>query len=219
MSTSTISTVIALPYEIARRPLVAVDATLTSRLSETAVPRTVVDRAIGTADRVAGTVLRNPGIARRGSERLERSDKLLAAARLEKEAAARREQAEETITEGVDEAARRREAAARRATDGLREADATQAREKAEAEAAAEKKAAEKKAAADRRAAKKKADVEQRKDQVDAAARNRKKAAQAEAKTELEQARETKQAARKAKADADTLDELAERKKQDRTQD
>ena len=57
MSTSTISTVIALPYEIARRPLVAVDATLTSRLSETAVPRTVVDRAIGTADRVAGTVL------------------------------------------------------------------------------------------------------------------------------------------------------------------
>ena len=81
-----ISTIIALPYEIARLPLVVLDTGL-SALPETSAPRVVVDRALGMSDKVAGTVLRNGGLAKRGSDRLERTEKLQSAARLEQEAA------------------------------------------------------------------------------------------------------------------------------------
>ena len=84
-----ISTVIALPYELVRLPLTILDASL-SGLSETSGPRVTLDRAIGTSDKLAGAVLRNGGIAKRGAERIDRSHMLVSAARLEQEAAARR---------------------------------------------------------------------------------------------------------------------------------
>ncbi|MEP7088497.1 MAG: hypothetical protein ABI776_00210 [Nocardioidaceae bacterium] len=78
-----ISTVIALPYEIARLPLVLVDHRLSDRLPETSGPRLTLDRTIGSVDKLAGTLLGNRDIAQRGADRLERSDKLMTAARLE----------------------------------------------------------------------------------------------------------------------------------------
>ena len=100
-----ISTVIALPYELARLPLAILDDGLSDRLAETSGPRVTLDRAIGSSDKLAGALLRNRDIAKRGADRIERSDKLLAATRLEQEAATRREQARETAAAGSRQAA------------------------------------------------------------------------------------------------------------------
>ena len=88
-----ISTLIALPYQLARLPLVVIDRRLADRLPATSGPRVGLDLAIGSADKVAGALLRNDDIARRGAERLERGDKLVTVTRLEQEAETRREQA------------------------------------------------------------------------------------------------------------------------------
>jgi len=213
-----ISTLIALPYELARLPLVVVDSRLSDRLPETSGTRATLDRAIGSADKVAGAVLRNRDIAKRGADRIERSGKLLTAARLEREAATRREQARETAVEGRQDAAEMRKAAQNRAVSGLDEADAAEARGKQEAKAKAMKTASAKKAAADKRAASRSATVEQRKGRVDSAAEAKKQAAQRTEKAKLDDARKSKQSAAEARADAERLSDLTEAKKQERKQ-
>ncbi len=214
-----ISNVIKLPYELARLPLALVDDRLLNRLPETSAPRVALDRTIGSADKLAGTLLGNPVIAQRGAERIERSAKLVTAARLEKDADARREQARETVVEGREEAAEKREAAADRAVSGLREAASVEAQGKQQAAAQAAKKAATKKTAADKRAANRTETVEQRKARVEAAAENKQKAARKKAKAELDDARETQESATEARADAERLSDLTEVKKQQRKQD
>ncbi|MGI9155759.1 MAG: hypothetical protein ACR2FG_03870 [Marmoricola sp.] len=213
-----ISTLIALPYELARLPLLIVDNSLSDRLPETSGPRVTVDRAIGSADKLAGALLGNRDIARRGADRIERSDKLLTAARLEREAATRREQARETAAAGSREAAQKRKAAQDRAASGLDEADAAEARGKQEAKAKAVKTASAKKAAANQRAASRAATVAQRKGRVDSAAEAKKQAAQRKTKTKLDDARETKQSAVAVRADAQRLSDLTEAKKRKRKQ-
>ena len=214
-----IRTAIALPYELARFPLAMIDDKLASRLAETSTPRVTLNRAIGSADKLAGAVLGNSAIATRGTDRLERFEKLVAAARLEGEAAANREQARESATAGRREAAEKRKAAQDRAASGLDEADEAEVRGKQEAKKKAKKAAAEKKAAADKRAASRTATVEERKKRVDSAAEAKKKAAQRTAKDELKDARETSQSAAENRADAERLSELTETKKQARKQD
>jgi len=214
-----IRTLVAIPYELARLPFALVDNRLSDKLSETSAPRVTLDRAIGSADKLAGSLLGNRFIARRGADRLERSDKVLTVARLEEEASTRREQARETLAAGRREAAQKRKAAQNRAASGLDEAAAAEARGKQQARATAKKTAATKKAAADKRAASRTATIEQRKSRADAAAQTKKRAAQRQAKDELSEARKSKQSAAEARADADRLKDLAEAKKQERKQD
>jgi hypothetical protein len=210
------SNLIALPYEAARLPLSIVDKAVGDRLPETSAPRVALDRTLGSADRLAGSVLRNPAIARRGAERLDRSDKLVTAARLEQEAEARREQARETAVSGAKEAAQKRKAAQQRVTSGLDDADAAEARGKQQAAARARKTAAAKKAAADKRAQGRTATAEQRRKGAESAADAKTKVAQRRAKNELDEARAKKQAAAESRADADRLEKLTETKKQQR---
>ena len=220
-----ISTLIALPYEIARLPLVYVDSRLSDRLPETSGSRVTLDRAIGSADKLAGSVLRNRAIVERGADRIERADKLVAAARLEHAAAERRpvvtrlrEQAAETAATGRQEAAQKRKAAQNRAASGLEEAAAAEARGKQEAKDKAKRAAAAKKAAADKRAASREAAAEQRKENAESAAEAKKKAAEREAQAERDEARETKQAAAETRDAAERLGDLAEAKTQERKQ-
>ena len=213
-----ISTLIALPYEVARLPLAIVDTSLVRRLPETSGTRVTLDRAIGSADKLAGTLLGNRDIAQRGADRIEHSEKLLTAARLEQEAATRREQARETAAAGRRKATRKRKAAQDRAASGLDEADAAEARGKRDAKVKAAKTASAKKASADRRAASRTATAEQRKGRLDSAAEARKQSAQRKAKAELEDARATKQSASEARSDAERLSDLTEAKKQERKQ-
>ena len=213
-----IKSLLSLPYELARLPLVAVDKTLGDRLPETSGPRVTLERAIGSADRVAGALLANPEIARRGADRVERVEKLVTAARLEQDAEARREQARETTASGRREAAQKREAAKNRAASALDTADRVEARRKQEASEKAAKAAASKKTAAARKAKARKASVEGGKDKVVSAAQAKKQAAQREAKAELDDARATKAAAAEARADAERLSDLTEAKKAERQQ-
>jgi hypothetical protein len=214
-----IRTLIALPYELARRPVALVDSGLTSRLPATSVPRLVIDRAMGSADRLAGTILGSREITDRGTDRLVRSKKLATAARLETQAEVRREQAQETIAAGKQEAAQQRAKARDKVESGLEEADVAEARGKREAQARATKTAQAKKKAANQRATSRKATVEQREQRVASAAEAKKRAAQSEAKSELDEARQNKQAAADARADAERLSELTAAKKRQRTQD
>jgi hypothetical protein len=208
---------VSLPYEIARLPLSLIDSKLSDKLPEN--QRLTLDRAIGSADRLAGTVLGNRDLAKRGTARLERSAKVATAVRLEEEAETRREQAREKAAEGRRKATQKRKAAQERATRGLDEADAAEARGKQEAKAKAEKSAAQKKAAADRKASARTAQAEQRNKRVATTAETKRKAVQTKAQSELDEARATKQEAAKARADAERLSDLADAKKQERKQD
>lgn len=214
-----ISTLIALPYELARLPLTTIDQRLSRRLPETSLSRTTLDRAIGSADKLAGALLRNDQIAGRGADRIERSDKLVEAARLEDQADARREAARDAASSGREEAAQKRKAAAERASSGLADAKKAEAQGKRQATANAEKTAAAKKATADKKAANRTETVEERKKRVDAAAETKKKAARDEAKAGLAEARKSKDAATEALADAEVLSDLTKAKKQERKQD
>jgi hypothetical protein len=212
-----ISTVIALPYELARLPFAVLDTSLAA-LAEESAPRLTLNRAIGVSDRFAGAVLRNGKIAQRGADRIERSRKLQLATQLEREAATRREQAHDTAIAGTRRATAQRNAAQVRAVSGLKEADAAESRGKTQAKAKAAKTASAKKAAATKRAAARTATVEKSEARVDAAAQAKKQAAQRAAKAELDGARRTKQAATRSRADADRLTQLADAKKQQRKQ-
>ena len=162
-----IRTLIALPYELARLPFVMIDNRLAARTADDAGSRLALDHVIGSADKFAGTVLRDRGIAQRGADRLERSETLAKAAQLDEEAAARREQASKQAAAGRRQATQKRKAAQERAAKGLDEADAAEARGKREAKAKATKAANARKAAADKKAATATATAEQRKSNVD----------------------------------------------------
>jgi hypothetical protein len=213
-----IQTLISVPYEIARLPLVIIDNRLSTRLSETSSARMTLDRAIGSADKIAGALIRDRQIAKRGTDRIEHSDKIRTAARLKQEAASRRERARETANTGTHNAAQKRHAAQARAVSGLAEADATKARGMQQAKATAAKTASAKKAAADKRAATSTVAVEQRKKRANTAADAKKRAAQTRAKTEIGDARRTKQSAAEARADAERLSDLTAAKKKTRKQ-
>lgn len=209
----------SLPYELARLPWTLVDSALADRLPQTSRPRVVLDRALGSADRVAGSVLHDRGLAQRGADRLDRSTKLLAAERLEQEAAARREQAEQTETALTREAERKRKAAEDRAEAGLEEADAVEAQRTREATARAASGAAAKKASADELAARRRAAAEERKRGAEQVAESGKRAVQREVEVEVDEASEAKRTAQQARRDADRLDDIVDAKKADRTSD
>lgn len=214
-----ISTLIAFPYELARMPFSRINAGLSTRLPDTSRPRVTMDRAIGTADKLAGALLRNEQIASRGADLLERSDRLVKVAHLEDQADARRETARDVAESGRRTAAAKRQAASDRAASGLAEANRVEAQGKKRATVDAKKTAAAKKAAADKKAAELTETVEKRKKRVAAAAEAKKEAARREAKVDLDDARESKDAAAEARADAEVLSDLTEAKKQERKKD
>jgi hypothetical protein len=212
-----ISTLIALPYELARLPLVLVDETLAERLPDTSVPRTTLDRTLGSADKLAGAVLSNRAIAERGAERLERSQKLRAAARREAEAKTARKEARQAGAAGRDQVAQKRAEARERVTSGLQEAEATEVKARQEAKARAAKTASTRKTAADQRATGRKSAAEKRKQTVESAAETKKTAAQRKAKAERDDARRAGTSASRERADAERLSDLADAKKRERT--
>ena len=123
-----ISTLVSIPYKLARLPLELFDHTVADKLPEDSVLRLTLDRTIGSADRLAGTLLGDPAIAERGANRVEHAERLRTAARLEREAAARRDQARDTADQGRREADEKRMAAHERVASGIGEAETTETR-------------------------------------------------------------------------------------------
>jgi hypothetical protein len=214
-----VTKLISLPYELARLPWSVVDSALSDGLPRTSRPRVILDKALGSADRIAGSVLRDRDLARRGADRLDRTSRLLTAERLEQEAEARREQAEQAEAALTREAERTREAAEERAESALEEADAVRARRRQEATSRAAQRAAATKDTADRLADRRTAAAEQRRRSAEQVAEADKRAAQREVKAELDEATTAKRTARQARQDAERLDGLVEAKKAERTED
>lgn len=213
-----ISTLVSLPYRIARLPLVLVDSRLSDVLPETSAPRVTFDRALGSADKLAGRLTGDREIARRGTERLDRLDKLATAARLEQEADARRDQADEVFREAGEQAERKRVTARARIASAPDKAQAAQAHAEQEARLEARTTAAAEKQAADERAVKVVESAEQQRKRKEAAAAARRRAAQRKAAKKTDDARETEEAAAQAREEAEQLGELTEAKKQERQQ-
>lgn len=211
-----ISTLVAIPYEIARLPLTVVDSTLADRLPETSAPRVTFDRALGSADRIAGRLTGNRSLARRGAERLDRLEKRVAAVRLEQEASAKRDRAGETVREGRQEAAQKREQAQDRLASAPAKAEAAELRLKKQAKERARGTATVQKVSADERAVKVVETAEQQEKRRKAAADARKKAAQRRAQAKAEAAREIEESAEEKRAEAERLEDLAETRKQER---
>ena len=209
-----ISNLVSLPYRLARLPVELLDHTVSDMLPEDSGLRLTLDRTIGSADKLAGTLLRDPDIAKRGADRVERAVQLRTASRLEAEAAADRDEARETAVEGRREADEKRKAAQERVASGLDQAETTEARGKEQAKVKAAKTASAQKAAADKRAANRTATAEERKARVGSQAEAKKQAAQRAADAEMEEARETWEAAAEARTDAERLSDLTETKKQ-----
>ncbi len=210
-----IKSLITIPYELARLPLATLDRGL-GRLPETSLPRTTLGRAIGSVDVLAGTVLRDDEIAGRGADRLERAGKLAESAPLKHEAEDRRRQAEKVAEAGRQEAEEKRQEAADQVAAGVSEAEQVEAEAKEQAAANAKKAASAKKKAADQKAANARETVEKRKERVAAASEEKKKAARRQAKSELDDARESKESAAEARKDAEVLSDLTEAKKERR---
>lgn len=213
-----IRTLITVPFELARLPLLILESALSIRLPRTSPARLMLDRAIGSVDRAGGALIGDREIAKRGSDRVKHVAKVRAAARLEQQATTLRERARETAATGTQQAARKRQAARSRAVSGLDEAAVAEARGKQRAKATAAKTASARKAAADDRAASTTASIEQRQERVNTAAETRKRAAQQRVKTEAAAARESKKRAREARADAERLSDLTAARKRTRNQ-
>jgi len=211
-----ISTLIALPYKIARAPLSFVDSTLSQRLPETSVPRTTLDLLIGSTDKLAGALLGDEELGRRGVDRIERSDTLRRAAQRQAEADMQRKRAEDVAVAGHEEAERKRRVAEERAAESLDVADVVEARERREAKDDARKSVAARQRIADQEAQNRSSSIEQRKQRATSEAEARKKTAQRQASKKIGEARQTEQDAAQTRVDAEHLAKLAEAKKRER---
>ncbi len=211
-------TIFALPYQIARTPLTLVDSQIARRLPKDSKPRLVFDRVLGSYDKLAGRVLADESIARRGNDRIERSDKRATAVALEREAEERRAAAADAAKAGRQRAADKAQQARDTAVDGVEQAAATEREGKQAAAKNARAAAARKKQQADARAQKRADAVRQDAERVDAVADARKKRAQQAAKATFAEADSDRAAAADKRGDANQLGTLTAEKRQARKQ-
>ncbi len=209
-------TLLLMPYLAARTPLSLVDTKLVKRLPVDSPPRLAFERLVGSVDAVAGRLLRDSSVESSGTERRERADTLSQAVRLEQDAAAHRQAADEAITQGAEQADQLRDAAERQQHEGIQTAVATERKDKQAATERAQARAEQAKDEADARAAAKLATVERQRKQAEARATGRKQRAGAAAKSELTAATQKRQGARARRAEADQLGDLAEAKQEAR---
>ena len=206
----------ALPYQVARTPLVILDRTVVSRFAEDSSGRIAFDRTFGTLDVLAGRLFRQDHQSQEGAERDDRAGRLARATKLEAEAAQRRRAADEVDAEGRDAAATKRQQAQQRAADGLSEAQRIELEGKQAAAQHAREQAIQAKQRASARGNQKLSTIRQGLKQTEAVAEAREHLAEDKAKAELGEAAKQKAAARRKRSDADALGDLATQQRQQR---
>jgi hypothetical protein len=214
MNTRTLLTV---PYKLYRAPLAVLDQLAAQRLRADSPPRLVLDRALGSYDRLAGRLLDDDDIAAQGSDRIARSAKLADAVTLERDAAARREQAAEAANAGQQNAAAKHEEAKQRLADGLDRADTTERRGKQHAATQARAQAKSAKRQTDAGTNQRVSAIQQGLQRVDAVTDAKLQQTRRGANAKLEDASATKTAANSARVRADQLGDLAATKRNSRS--
>jgi hypothetical protein len=124
-----VRTLMYLPYQAARAPLALLDAQLVRRLRDDSPPRLALEQVLGSIDEVAGRLLKDENIERRGTDLRHRAGKVIHAKQLEHQAAAaRRAGATQTLQKARLKAAKSRTYAQNRQRESLREAAENEAK-------------------------------------------------------------------------------------------
>jgi len=123
-----VRTLMYLPYQAARAPLALLDAQLVRRLRDDSSPRLALEQVLGSIDEVAGRLLKDENIERRGTDLRHRAGKVIHARQLEHQAAARRAGATQTLQKARLKAAKSRTYAQNRQRESLREAAENEAK-------------------------------------------------------------------------------------------
>jgi hypothetical protein len=210
--------VLKLPYLLTRQPLSLLDSAVASRLREDSSPRMMFNRAVGSYDQFAGRLLNDETITQQGNDRVARADKLASAVVLEREAAERREAAAATARSGREKAAAKAEQARDRMVGGREDAEATEREEKQAAAERARAAAARRKQQAEEHAEEQVQQIDNRVERVENMADARVKKATKTANRKLSAAKDERDSASAARADADQLGTLAASKRQTRKQ-
>jgi hypothetical protein len=210
-------TLLIVPYKLYRVPLAVLDQHVAQRLRADSSPRLVFDRALGSYDRLAGHLLNDDDIGEQGSDRIARSGKLAGAVALARDAATQREQAAEAAKSGQQSAAAKREEAQQRLADGLDQAKTTERRGKRHAATQARAQAKSVKQQADARTKQRVSALQQGLQQVDAVTDLKLQQSHGDANAKLEDASATKTTANSASARADQPGQLAATKRNSRT--
>jgi hypothetical protein len=209
---------LTVPYQLTRTPLALVDVQLVRRLPEDSMPRLMCDRILGSYDQLAGRLLFDPDLARRGADRVARSGKIAHAVGLERDATQRRDAAATIAAAGERQAAEVAQQAQARLEAGLEDADAAERDGKDAAAASARAAAARKKKQAEQRTARRLAGIEQEVSRAETVASTRATGAQQTAKAKLDDAADERAKAGAKREQADQLAELTTAKQQSRLQ-
>jgi hypothetical protein len=119
-------------YQVARLPLHLIETRFVARMDSEAPARLFYERSLGMLDAAVGTALSASNLRRNGARRIERSDALRRAARLDAAAAENVKQADAELDATLDKAMQDKQDAFRQETSDLAEArEAAQARKQA----------------------------------------------------------------------------------------
>ena len=208
--------VLRFQYEIARFPLHLIEQQISARVDPEAPGRLFYERSLGTLDATVGGFLGDTSLQERGAALLERSEALKQAAKLEAEAEAKLQDADQTLKRKADQAIADQKAARETREQEVADAKAEADERKRAAAETASKRAAAAKKQADEVAAK-------RVDTVEAAKRAQQNTiSKAEeqvvkaAEAQLKDASDKRSTASAKRAQADSVEALADVEKQSR---
>jgi len=205
--------ILRVQYHVARLPLQVIEEQLVARLDSDARLRLFYQRSLGLLDAVAGNVLGSPGLAQRGVNKIDASDKLMRAADLDAQANATIAQAGSEVRE-VRRAATQavKDAHAARAQDAKQARDTAEERKRAAREEADQRVGAATKRA-DETAAQRKGAAEKAKKVEHAVIRADETLAEVSAQAKLDDAQHNRGVAARKRAEADRLADLADDEK------
>ncbi|MGE2832739.1 IF2 family translation initiation factor [Mycobacterium sp. SMC-4] len=208
--------VLRLQYRLARVPLQLIEQRFVARMDAEAPPRLYFERAVGTVDAAAGSLLRDAKLEESGINRIEKAAVLGEAARLDDLAAQQKQQAEDELAERRERAASAPEEARQEAQERISEARLTAEQRKQQTAQEAAVRAEQAKKQVDDAAEQKVAAVEKTRRNVENRSRAVENTKVSAAKEELEDAADKQRTAGKARQHAERLDELSDVEKEKR---
>lgn len=208
--------VLRFQYQIARCPLQLIEDQVAARVDSDAPGRLFYERSLGTLDATVGNLLGDDDLARRGTALVERSDVLIQATKLEANAAAKEQDADETLKEKRDSAVRAQQEAREKRDQEVKDAKTTAAKRKRTAAEATAKRTADAKRQADQLAAERRETVEATKREQQAVIREAEEQVAADAEAKREDAAKKLAEAEAKREQADAVEALADVEKHSR---
>jgi hypothetical protein len=209
--------VLKFQYQLARLPLQLVDERVFGRMESDAPARLFFERSLGMLDVTVGNALRAPEFERRGTELIERSDALRRAAQLDAAASENIRAAGSNVRATREKAAQEREDAREEKASAVKNARIDAQNRKRNAVKNAETRITTGAKRADEAAAQREGAVEAAKREEVAIVRAAEQNAAAAADAKLKDAHDKRETAASKVAQADRLEELADREKERRS--